>query len=105
MTQATAIQIELPASLRLLAGIPTRDALLLPVPQPATANGAIDALEAAYPALCNTLRNPATGQRRPLVRFFACGQDISHQPLDTPLPEATACGDVPLLILGAIAGG
>ncbi len=105
MTQPTTIRIELPASLRLLAGIPTRDALPLPVPQPATVNGAINALEAAYPALGNTLRNPATGQRRPLVRFFACGQDISHQPLDTPLPEAIACGAEPLLILGAIAGG
>ncbi len=97
--------IELPAVLRLLAGIVTSDRLTLAVEQPVTLTCVIQAIESAYPALCNTLRDPATGKRRALVRFFACGADISHQPLDAPIPEAIAQGREPLLILGAIAGG
>ncbi len=101
----TAIQVELPAALRLHADIVSHDPIALAVEPPVTLASVITALEAAHPALRNTLRDPATGKRRTLVRFFACGTDISHQPLDAALPEAIAQGREPLLILGAIAGG
>ena len=65
----------------------------------------IDALESAYPALGGTIRDRASRQRRPLVRFFACEQDISHEPIDAPLPEAVITGREPLLVIGAMAGG
>jgi hypothetical protein len=65
----------------------------------------LDAIEARYPPLRGTIRNPATGKRRSLVRFFACGEDLSHQSLEAPLPDAVANGTEPLIILGAIAGG
>lgn len=65
----------------------------------------LDALEATHPELQGTIRDPATGRRRPFVRFFACGDDISHQSLDTALPAAVARGDQPLLVVGAMAGG
>jgi hypothetical protein len=99
------IQVELPTSLRLFAGIVGHGAIALPVEQPVTLAHTIHALELAYPALTHTLRDPATGRRRALVRFFACGEDISHQPLDAPVPAPVARGAEPLLILGAIAGG
>ena len=99
------ILVELPAALRLHAGIVGHAPIALAVEPPVTLNSVIIALEAAHPALRNTLRDPATGKRRALVRFFACGADISHQPLDSALPEAIAEGREPLLILGAIAGG
>lgn len=101
----TQIQVELPAVLRLHAGIVRHDPIALAVEPPVTLASVIHALESAHPALSNTLRDPATGRRRALVRFFACGADISHQPLDAPIPEAIAQGREPLLILGAIAGG
>ena len=65
----------------------------------------LDALEAKYPMLCGTLRDHITQQRRPFVRFFACEQDLSHDPPDTPLPDAVASGAEPFLVVGAIAGG
>jgi len=71
----------------------------------ATQRSVLDALEAAYPVLRGTLRDQVTQQRRPFVRFFACGQDLAHDPPDAPLPEAIERGAEPFLIVGAIAGG
>jgi hypothetical protein len=71
----------------------------------ATLRSVLDALEARYPMLRGTIRDHLTGQRRPFVRFFACGEDLSHQSPDAPLPEAVASGAEPLLLVGAIAGG
>jgi hypothetical protein len=71
----------------------------------ATQRSVLDALETRYPALSGTIRDQVTGQRRPFVRFFACEQDLSHEPPDTPLPAAIASGVEPFLIIGAIAGG
>jgi hypothetical protein len=65
----------------------------------------VDALEAKFPMLQGTIRDHATKQRRPFLRFFACGEDWSHEPLDAELPGAVASGEEPLLIVGAIAGG
>jgi hypothetical protein len=72
---------------------------------PVTQRFVLDALEARYPTLSGTLRDHVTQQRRPYVRFFACEQDLSHEPPDAPLPEAVASGAEPFLIVGAIAGG
>ncbi len=72
---------------------------------PVTQRSVLDALEAAHPALRGTIRDHATGQRRPKVRFFACNEDLSHEPVDTLLPEAIVSGAEPLFVLGAISGG
>ena len=72
---------------------------------PVTLGSVLDVLEAHYPVLRGTIRDHVTQQRRPFLRFFACGQDISHEPLDDPLPDAIVSGVEPLLIIGAIAGG
>jgi hypothetical protein len=71
----------------------------------ATLNSVLDALEACYPMLRGTIRDQVTLQRRPFIRFFACGEDLSHQKPDTPLPDAIATGAEPFLIVGAMAGG
>jgi hypothetical protein len=70
-----------------------------------TLRSVLDALEARYPMLRGTIRDQVTQQRRPFLRFFACEEDLSHEPLDTPLPEAVASGKEPFIIIGAIAGG
>jgi hypothetical protein len=70
-----------------------------------TQRSVLDALEARYPVLRGTIRDHVTEQRRPFVRFFACEQDLSHQPPDAPLPDAVATGVEPFLVVGAIAGG
>ena len=70
-----------------------------------TQRSVLDALEARYPMLRGTIRDHVTGQRRPFVRFFACEEDFSHEPPDSPLPPAVASGAEPFLIVGAIAGG
>ncbi len=70
-----------------------------------TQRAVLDAIEARYPMLCGTMRDRATGRRRPLVRFFGCEQDLSHDPSNTPLPEPVAKGVEPFLIVGAMAGG
>jgi sulfur-carrier protein len=70
-----------------------------------TQRSVLDALEEAYPGLRGTIRDHATRARRPYVRFFACEQDLSHEPADAPLPEAVATGAEPFLVVGAIAGG
>ena len=97
------IRVELPAHLRTLAQVSAE--VKLKVEAPVTTRSVIDALEASYPMLSGTVRDHITQQRRPFVRFFACGQDLSHESPDAPLPEAVASGAEPLLIVGAIAGG
>lgn len=70
-----------------------------------TLGAVLDAIEAKYPMLCGTIRDHDTLKRRDFLRYFACEQDLSHETLDTPLPEAVAAGDEPFIVLGAIAGG
>ena len=70
-----------------------------------TISAVLDAVEAAYPVLCGTIRDHVTHKRRAFVRFFACQEDLSHEPPDAPLPDAVAEGKEPLLIVGAMAGG
>jgi hypothetical protein len=77
----------------------------LAVKGPLTQLSILDALETAYPMLSGTIRDQVTKQRRPFLRFFACGEDLSHEPPDAPLPDAVATGAEPFLIIGAIAGG
>jgi molybdopterin synthase sulfur carrier subunit len=72
---------------------------------PVTQAAVLDALEATYPVLRGTIRDHVSKQRRPFLRFFACEQDLSHDPPDTPLPEAVVSGNQPFVVLGAIAGG
>ena len=71
----------------------------------ATQRSVLDAVEARYPMLRGTIRDHVTQQRRAFIRFFACEQDLSHEPQDTPLPDAVASGAEPLFVVGAIAGG
>ncbi len=97
------IRVLLPAHLRTLAC--TEGEVAVPLEGPATLASVLDAVEARYPVLRGAIRDPATQLRRPLVRFFACERDLSHEPMDAPLPEAVAAGTEPLLIVGAIAGG
>jgi molybdopterin synthase sulfur carrier subunit len=97
------IRIELPAHLRTLARVERE--VQVDVRGPVTPRAILDALEARYPMLCGTIRDHVTHERRPLVRFFACEEDVSHEPLDTVLPEAVARGAEPFLIVGAMAGG
>jgi hypothetical protein len=78
---------------------------MLEVAAPVTLGAVLDALEARYPMLRGTIRDHVTQQRRPFLRFFACEQDMSHDPPDTPLPDAVVSGKEPLIVLGAIAGG
>jgi len=97
------IRVVLPAHLRKLARV--EGEVQLEVDGAVTQRTILDALEARYPALRGTIRDQTTRQRRPLVRFFACEEDRSHDPPDVPLPEAVAAGLEPFLILGAMAGG
>jgi molybdopterin converting factor small subunit len=99
-----AIRVELPAHLRALAKIPGHE-VCVEVAAPATVRAVLDALEAAYPALLGTIRDQVTLQRRAFLRFFACQQDISFEPVDAELPRAVVNGREPLIILGAVAGG
>ena len=97
------IRVELPPHLRGLARISGE--VQLEIQGPATLRSVLDALESRYPMLSGTIRDHVTQTRRPFLRFFACGEDLSHEQPDTPLPDAVASGAEPLLILGAIAGG
>jgi molybdopterin converting factor small subunit len=97
------VRIELPAHLRTLAGVGREVAL--EIDGAVTLRSALDALEARYPMLRGTIRDQVTQQRRPFLRFFACQEDLSHEPPDAPLPEAVVSGKEPLIVLGAIAGG
>jgi hypothetical protein len=97
------IRVVLPFHLRTLARVDGD--VELHVEGLATQRSVLDALEASYPMLRGTIRDHATGRRRPFLRFFACQQDLSHDPPDAPLPDAVATGAEPFLVVGAIAGG
>jgi molybdopterin synthase sulfur carrier subunit len=97
------IRVILPAHLRTLARL--HGEVKIDVAGPVTVGAVVDALEAAYPMLRGTIRDQVTRQRRAFLRFFACEQDLSHEPPDTLLPEAVVSGAEPLLVVGAMAGG
>lgn len=97
------IRVVLPPHLRTLAGVDGE--VELDVPGPVTQRTVLDALEARYPMLRGTIRDHETHVRRPLVRFFACELDLTHEPPDAPLPAAVASAAEPFLVVGAIAGG
>ena len=97
------IRVILPYHLRTLAQVGAE--VELDVPGPVTPRSILDSLEARYPMLRGTIRDHVTGQRRPMLRFFACEEDRSLDPLDTALPDAVASGKEPFWIIGAIAGG
>ncbi len=97
------IRVVLPVHLRRLAEVDKE--VSLQVEGPVSLRSVLDALEAAYPELTGTIRHPQTQERRPLVRFFGCGEDLSHGRPDAPLPDPIVTGEEPLLIVGAIAGG
>jgi hypothetical protein len=97
------IRVVIPFHLRTLAQV--EGELKLDVPPPVTQRAVLDVLEARYPVLRGTIRDHGSDTRRPLVRFFACEEDLSHDPPDKPLPDAVASGKEPFFIIGAIAGG
>jgi len=97
------IRIILPQHLRTLAHVGSE--VQLEVEGPVTQRSVLDALEARYPMLRGTIRDQVTQERRPFLRFFACEEDLSHEPPDALLPDSVVSGSEPLLIIGAIAGG
>jgi sulfur-carrier protein len=97
------IRVVLPTHLRTLAQVGRE--VEIEVVGPPTQQSVIDALESCYPALQGTIRDPATRKRRAFVRFFACEEDLSHEPPDAQLPEAVVSGLEPFIVLGAMAGG
>jgi len=100
---AEMIRVLLPHHLRSLAQV--RGEVELEITGEATLRSVLDALESRYPMLRGTIRDQVTLQRRAFLRFFACAQDLSHEPPDTPLPSAVVSGEEPLIVIGAIAGG
>lgn len=97
------IRVILPYHLRTLARV--HGEVTLAVDGPVTQRAVLDALETRYPMLRGTIRDHLTGNRRPMLRFFACEEDLSFAPADAPLPEAVASGAEPFFVIGAIAGG
>ena len=97
------IRVVLPAHLRALARV--QGEVRLDITGPVTQRSVLDVLETRYPMLRGTIRGHEGGPRRAFIRFFACEQDLSHDPPDNPLPEAVAAGTEPFLIVGAMAGG
>ena len=97
------IRVILPYHLRTLANVGAE--VTVDVEGPVTQRSVLDALEARYPMLRGTIREHVTQQRRPFIRFFACEQDLSHEPPDAPLPDVVASGAEPFFVVGAIAGG
>jgi sulfur-carrier protein len=97
------IRVILPQHLRTLAGVGSE--VQIEIEGAATQQSVLDALELRYPMLRGTIRDQVTQQRRPFLRFFACEEDLSHEPPDAPLPESVVSGSEPLIVLGAIAGG
>ena len=97
------VRVIVPSFLRTLAGVPAE--VELEVAPPVTQRALLDALEARYPALCGTIRDHVTKERRPLVRFYACSEDLSNESPDAVLPSAVATGDEPFLVVASIAGG
>lgn len=99
----TEVRVALPAHLRTLAG--TGAEVRVRVPERPTIADALEALEAAHPELAGTVRDHATGARRPYLRFMAAGRDLTHEPTSAPLPDAVARGEEPFRVVGAISGG
>ena len=97
------IRVVLPAHLKTLARV--NGEVQIDVDGTPTQSAVLDALEARYPMLAGAIRERATQKRRPFIRFFACGRDLSHEPPGAPLPDAVARGEEPYLVVGAIAGG
>jgi sulfur-carrier protein len=97
------IRVIIPQHLRTLAHVGSE--VELELDGPVTLRSVLDALEARYPMLRGTIRDQVTRQRRPFLRFFACEEDLSHEPPDAPLPDAVASGKEPFIVIGAIAGG
>ncbi len=97
------IRVVLPTHLKTLARV--NGEIQLEIEGPVTQAAILDALEMRFPMLSGTMRDHVTHKRRPFVRFFACKQDLSHDPPDAPLPQAIATGDEPFLVIGAMAGG
>jgi sulfur-carrier protein len=97
------IRVVLPAHLRTLARVD--DEVMLELEGDATLQSVLDALEDRYPVLCGTIRDHVTQKRRSFVRFYACEQDLSHEPVTTRLPDAVIAGAEPFLVVGAMAGG
>lgn len=97
------IRVVLPVHLRTLANV--RGEVEVELATPASLAAVLDALETRFPTLRGTIRDPATGARRPFVRFYACGEDLSHDPTDRPLPAPITAGTEPLLVVGAMSGG
>jgi sulfur-carrier protein len=99
------IRVALPQHLRALAGVDGEVYLVLDGNDQPTQRSVLDALEASYPVLCGTIRNHQTGERRDFIRFFACGRDLSLDPVDDPLPDEVASGAEAFRVVGAMAGG
>ena len=99
----TTIRVVLPGHLRNLAQVGAE--VSLDVADPPTLGSALDAVEEAYPVLRGTIRDRGTNKRRAFVRYFACNEDLSHEPPDTPLPARVVSGDEPFMVVGAMAGG
>jgi hypothetical protein len=99
----TTVRVVLPGHLRNLAQCDSE--VSLDVADPPTIASVLDAVESAYPVLRGTIRDQASGKRRSFVRYFACNQDLSHEPPDAPLPERVLSGEEPFLVVGAMAGG
>ena len=99
------IRVILPAHLRTLARVDGREVTIDGVAEPVTARSIVDAIETTYPMLKGTIRDHRTKERRPMVRYFACEQDLSHEPIDDPLPDEVASGKEPFWIVGAMSGG
>ncbi|BET68090.1 MoaD/ThiS family protein [Opitutales bacterium ASA1] len=104
-SDARSIRVVLPVHLRTLAQVGTELRVELPAEAPVTQRTVLDAVEARHPVLRGTIRDAKTARRRPLVRFFACEQDLSHESPDAPLPEAVVDGREPYLVVGSMAGG
>lgn len=102
MTRA-AIRVVMPFHLQNLAQVGPE--ISLDIEGSVTPNSILDAIELRYPMLCGTIRDHVTKKRRPLLRYFACEKDVSHEPTETPLPEAISSGSEPFIIWGAVAGG
>jgi len=100
---SSSIRVVLPAHLKNLARVSGE--VSVAVGAPVTRAAVLDALEAAYPMLCGTIRDRVTGQRRAFVRFYACSLDLSNSPPDAVLPDAVVAGEEPFLVVGAMAGG
>jgi molybdopterin synthase sulfur carrier subunit len=103
VSEVCRVRVELPQHLRTLARVSGE--VVVEVPGQPTIGSLLDALEARHPVLCGAIRDHETLRRRPFVRYFACAEDLSHEPAVTPLPQAVLEGKEPFLIIGAIAGG